>query len=93
MLRDLAGLHRNLAVIAATFCHNDSAAPGQAAPASFGGLMAKGGFRLWANYSGVGAGGVGSPVTLESIAGAVAVVANRALGCLAPLGDHYTNSP
>ena len=46
-------------------------------PASFGGLMAKGGFRLWANYSGAGA-GVRSPFKLESIAGAVAVVVNRA---------------
>jgi hypothetical protein len=55
-------------------------------PASFGGLMAKGGFRLWANYSGATAAGatagatatgvVASPVRLESIAGAMAVLVN-----------------
>lgn len=42
-------------------------------PASFGGLMVKGGFRLWANYSD---GAVESPIRLRSIAGAVATLVN-----------------
>ena len=46
----------------------------KAEPASFGGLMAKGGFRLWANYT--ASTGVSSPVWLKSIAGASAVLLN-----------------
>jgi hypothetical protein len=42
--------------------------------ASFGGLMVKGGFRVWANLT--AADGVKSPVRLRSIAGAAATVAN-----------------
>jgi hypothetical protein len=45
--------------------------------ASFGGLMAKGGFRLWANYT--PSGGVSSPVRLKSVAGASAVLLNPSL--------------
>lgn len=43
-------------------------------PAQFGGLMAKGGFRLWANYTPTV--GVSSPVRLTSIAGTSVVLLN-----------------
>ena len=46
----------------------------KATPASFGGLMVKGGFRVWANYT--PGTGVSDTVRLRSIAGAPAVLLN-----------------
>ena len=65
----------------------------KAEPAAFGGLMAKGGFRLWANYTANS--GVSSPVRLKSVAGAPAVLLNPWPGQNASVvvrGDSDTSS-